>query len=69
MEYQADELADGSDNENNLEKGERTAERKMWKMKKVRLVNKGAMPKFNQPFSVPYTMVPWARSTGGQLGQ
>ena len=68
-EYQADELASGSDDEKKLEKAERAAERKILKKKKARPASRGPMPKFHQPHGGPYAVVPWARPAGGQPGQ
>ena len=69
-EYQADELASCSEDEKNLEKAERAAERKvMRKRKSTRPGSKGVVPKFYQPANEPYTMGVWSRSAGGQPGQ
>ena len=63
-EYQADELASGSDDERKLKKAERATERKVWKRRKTtRMARSQQLP------GGPPAVTTWTKQGGGQLGQ
>ena len=69
-EYQADELASGSDDERKLEKAERAAEKKATKRKRVtKTGSRVAVARSQQVFAGAPAAAPWARSPGGPPGQ